>query len=190
MVIALCDLYQSKYHNDRHKASALVEIYLGLLHFRKNLDSELLAVIFELSTDTSSGASTAHNIKERTLDFFAAWAAQFYPSFNAADRLKHQYMIGNKCILLLLDGTEQRVVKPTSNFMSSMFWSSKKKQFSINKLIGVTVDGLIVWMSDSYPGRVVDSEIVDNELFFLVEDWGNDEFILADQGFQGTYLLS
>lgn len=164
----------------------MIEIYLGLLHFRKNLDGEFLAAIFELSTRNSSGVSTAFNIKDRTLDFFVSWVGQFYPSFSREERLQHQYTIGNKCIVLLLDGTEQRVVKPTSSFMSSIFWSSKKKQFSINKLIGVTVDGLIVWMSDSHPGRIVDSEIVERELFFLTEGWDDHELILADQGFEGN----
>lgn len=158
---------------------------MGLLHIRKNLDSEFLAIIFELATENSSGVSTVYNIKDRTLNFFASWVGQFYPSFSREERFCHRYTLGNKCLVLLLDGTEQRVVKPTAAFMSSIFWSSKKKQFSINKLIGVTVDGLIVWMSDSYPGRVVDSEIVEKELCFVTNGWDDYELILADQGFEG-----
>ena len=187
VVQLLSTLYDNTCHNGRHKTSAKVEVYLGLLHFKKNLDPELLALIFGLTSDTSSGASTAYNIKERSLDFLETWVAQFYPSFTRHERMRHQFIIGNKCLLLVVDGTEQSVVKPKSSWMSSIFWSAKKKKFSINKLIGCTVDGLIMWLSDSYPGRYVDSEILEKELCFLVEDW-DFELILADQGFEGFYI--
>ena len=81
VVQLLSTLYDNTCHNGRHKTSAKVEVYLGLLHFKKNLDPELLALIFGLTSDTSSGASTAYNIKERSLDFLETWVAQFYPSF-------------------------------------------------------------------------------------------------------------
>lgn len=100
IVECLCTLYCQVCHNGRHKASADVELYLGLLHFKKDLDPELLALIFGFATNNSSGYTTTYNIKERVLDFLYKWTAQFLPSFTKENRLQHQYSIENKCFVI------------------------------------------------------------------------------------------
>lgn len=154
---------------------------------RKYLDPELLALFYGFVSENSTGVSTVNNIKRRVLEFLVSWTWKFYPTISDQQRSEMGVQVGNKFLVWILDGTEQPTPKPTNSGMQGTFWSAKKKQFSINKLIACTPDGMVVWMSKSYPGRVTDAEIMHLELPQFTQEWKDNELILADAGFKGNY---
>ena len=55
-----------------------------------------------------------------------------------------------------MDGCEFEISRPEDSNLQSYFYSSKKKQHSINVLFVVTLDGRIIYKSPLYSGKCDD----------------------------------
>src|SRR5690349_13612686 len=86
-------------------------------------------------------------------------------------------------VLVIVDGTECPIMRPNS-IIQNVFYSGKKKRHTIKYEVAVRVsDGLLVWISGPFPGKVHDMAMLHdgNLCSYLV----NQERILGDKGYQG-----
>jgi len=68
------------------------------------------------------------------------------------ERLHHAKRIWNYLVVLVVDGTEQKVLQSKKKAKANITYSGKKKMHTFTKLIAVTPNGKICFISDSYPG--------------------------------------
>ncbi len=78
---------------------------------------------------------------------------KLYPS-------KYKYF--PECIAIL-DGTEIALEKPGDLAMNKQVYSDYKSRTTVKHLVGVTPFGLIIYASDSWPGKTSDVKIVREE---------------------------
>lgn len=102
-------------------------------------------------------------------------------------KLKLNFKIKKK---LIKKGSEQSVGAPSNLLENFSFYSGKKGQHSITKLMVMGCDGRILWMSASYPGSKTDAELV----HICLKEWLNIlncddinkiEWGLGDSAFSG-----
>ena len=88
-------------------------------------------------------------------------------------------------VTLVIDGAEQEVYSSSDKDLSYTSFSGKKNYHTFSKLIGVSPNGGIMFVSKSFLGGMNDLNLVqmpENLKALKVDD---DEFILADRGFRG-----
>ena len=92
-------------------------------------------------------------------------------------------------VTFALDGAEQPVHASNHVLSDCELYSAKKGQHSVTLLILVTLDGTILWLSQSCGGSTNDLELACAELnaWMSVFDW--DKHRVADAGFNGTFHL-
>lgn len=82
----------------------------------------------------------------------------------------------------MIDGTDRPVHRPQNSTEQKDQYSGKKKKHSVkNNLIGDVEDRLVRYLSETYPGRIHDKRICDEEELVFPPDIG----LFQDTGFQG-----
>jgi DDE superfamily endonuclease/Helix-turn-helix of DDE superfamily endonuclease len=81
----------------------------------------------------------------------------------------------------LMDGTERPINRPKDNERQQDYYSGKKKRHTVKNIVVSERKGKIIFMSDTYSGRVHDKGIVDGEEYEFPED----STLWQDGGFQG-----
>jgi hypothetical protein len=100
-------------------------------------------------------------------------------------RMQHGVEILGKTFTFVIDGSEQPVSSASDPVTNYEFYSAKKKQHSVNILMAVTPDGLILYLSTSFGSGTVDITMTT----LTKSDWyaklGASEWGLCDAGFNG-----
>lgn len=100
------------------------------------------------------------------------------------DEVKHFHNLFPVEQILILDGTEQRVQRPSDQDIQRDFYSGKKKGHTVKSLIISTPDRYIHYVSYSWVGRSHDFAVLKEE--FPAEDGWFDPFVLRfDLGYYG-----
>jgi hypothetical protein len=109
----------------------------------------------------------------------------YFPDFEERKKLSQQ--LWKYKIVLIIDGTEQKLMESITPGVKNTTYSGKKHQHSFTKLIAVLPNGRIAFISESYVGSLTDNNLVifpENNLLAKLED---NEYIIGDQGFQGLF---
>lgn len=93
----------------------------------------------------------------------------------------HQFIKGDT---LILDGTEQRIQRPSSHEVQKDFFSGKKKGHTVKSLIISTLDRYIHYVSYCWVGKTHDFTVLKEE-FPPAENWFDPFIIRIDLGYQG-----
>jgi hypothetical protein len=97
-------------------------------------------------------------------------------------RLEHVLAL---CVAVdfLLDGTERPTQRPKDPIEQKDQYSGKKAHLAKNTLIGDVEERLVRYLSETYPGRVHNKRICDEEDLMFPSDIG----LFQDPGFQGYH---
>jgi hypothetical protein len=118
---------------------------------------------------------------------------KLYKNYNNLNNLnfKEFKLIGSKKIVMVIDGTEQKVSCPQNLGLSKAIYSGKKSVHSFTKLVGISpITNKIIYITKSYGGSHSDQQlfnIKENNLDKILEE---DEFIAGDLGFSGKCFLT
>ena len=82
---------------------------------------------------------------------------------------------------VIIDCTEMKTERPTTIPQQILMWSDYKSSFTIKYLIGITPEGLIMFLSKGYGGRASDSFITNHSGFLKHLQLGDT--VMADKGF-------
>jgi hypothetical protein len=88
----------------------------------------------------------------------------------------------------IIDCTEFFIETPTSLIVAAKCWSNYKHHYTAKVLIGITPNGSISFVSDTYGGRASDIYIVKDSNFLNKLQPGDQ--IMADRGFKISELLA
>ena len=83
----------------------------------------------------------------------------------------------------MIDGTERPTHRPTDPIEQKDQYSGKKRHTVKNNLIGDVEERLVRYLSETYPGRIHDKRICDEEELVFPSDIG----LFQDTGFQGYH---
>lgn len=134
--------------------------------------------------------TTLQNVRERVLSFIQEKCTEFVQPPEFDERRFFAATVSSFMLSAIVDGTEQRCFNSRNNTTNAAFYSAKKKQHSVNILIVCSPQMKVYFVSQSYPGRNVDSTIANQEIEMWTENWQEHELIVADQGFvQGPRLI-
>jgi hypothetical protein len=92
-------------------------------------------------------------------------------------------------VTIIVDGTEQPINESKKSMIKNITYSQKKKQHSFTKLIAVTPQGKIVFLSNSYFGSICDKNLCEFPENHLNKKITNGEWIIGDSGFAGLTHL-
>lgn len=87
---------------------------------------------------------------------------------------------GNK-VSVIIDCFEVFIERPSTLLASAETWSNYKHHKTAKNLIGITPQGSVCFIADSWGGRTSDKYITENSGFFDYIQPG--DLILADRGF-------
>lgn len=170
----------SKNRSKKFCLSSEKEVIMGAIFIRHYIDINVLSVFFQVPK------TTCRDICERVRIFYLKYFSKYviFPNYN--ERHSQSIICSGKKIVAIIDGTEQPVPKSQQLTLNAKFYSSKKKQHSINILILVSPRGKIYSISNSEGGRIVDSTMAGCMLPKFINRFTETEFILGDSGFTGV----
>ena len=85
----------------------------------------------------------------------------------------------------IIDGSEQPVRCPKNKIMEGLFYSSKKGWHSINILVRIAFNGVILGLSPSHPGSINDNELLKRDRHWRRKNLRLYEYGIGDGGFKG-----
>lgn len=83
---------------------------------------------------------------------------------------------------MILDATEVPVQKPSNPTYQSATWSSYKNQNTIKTMVGITLRGVISYISPSYGGATSDRQIMERSSLVQEKPFAQGSSIMADRG--------
>ncbi|KYR00894.1 putative GATA-binding transcription factor [Tieghemostelium lacteum] len=171
----IVSIYKQSKKFARKVKESLILLFLEIRHYPVTI---LLSSIFQLPL------STCHT-RLNTYKFDIFHLFKKYISLGTLkSRMKESKDLeySNIPVSMILDGSEQPI-ESTSNLLEEpLYYSTKKKQHSINIVVGISpLYRRILYFSDSYPGATNDNIIVNTDLKWILKD----ELVIGDQGFNG-----
>lgn len=158
-------------------------LMLFLIHYRHGLSIRVMSWLFDVCPKTVTNI-----INDVTEDMYK-WAQTKITMASWSERDMDSVRFRNKTIVVMLDGTEQRVQRPKSKDYDRLVYSGKKKQHSFTLLLVCSPTGKIYFISPSYPGSYNDASLMNMRENFFWRDFEKDEYIAADKGFIGLNNL-
>lgn len=160
------------------KHSAKAELVVTLVHLRQfPTDAFLASVVFMRKSSIQYLRETVVAWLERELG----------PAISPRDKSFRQSRgahFYSQLFTFAVDGSEQPTSRSSNPILDTAYYSTKKKQHSINIVAIVTLDGFLLWLSQSYPGGTADRKIVEDETEWC-SIFDPDEHGFADSGFNG-----
>jgi hypothetical protein len=165
-----------------------------MIWLRQYPSLKLLAWIFGVDAST-----ICRTIQDVTKELWNSLGPKLqFPSL--VERIEHGKRLGKYFIVLVIDGSEQQILESVVKKKGNITFSGKKKFHTFTKLIGVAPNGRIWFISKSFPGKRLSSqvnilgkvsdinlsEMPENFIFNLLTE---DEWIMADRGFGGLIHL-
>lgn len=166
------------------KIDAQGRLLLTLIWMRHYTTESLLEWIFEIPakqvhTYIRSSVGVLFTSLRNTLHF---------PSYS--NRMRQSIPWRGRYIVIVIDGTEQHILKPHLSMFERLVYSGKKRKHTLTKLLMVSPSGIIYYLSPSYPGSCTDQVLLamqENAVYDWIT-WG--ECILGDAGFKNLAKLS
>lgn len=161
------------------------EFLLTVMRIRLGCFLQELAFCFEVSEALVSRILTTWiKLMKAELSWLIVWPERRIISRNLSEVFKKYYL---RCCIII-DYTEFFIATPSSLEAAALFWSNYKHHSTIKVLVGITLSGLINFVSDCNGGRAADKFIVQDSGFlqFLQP---NDQ-IMADRGLKIEEMLA
>lgn len=154
-------------------------VLLVLRKIRHNESFHILGDSFGVSR-TQAGRIFATCIKKMAvvLKPFIYWPEPTYIKYNLPLQFKHKF----RNVQIIIDCFEISVRKPKKVVDQALTWSSYKHSNTVKFLIGATPDGLIIFISKGFSGRITDTEIIKRSGF--LEFIKQNTEVMADRGFK------
>lgn len=106
------------------------------------------------------------------------------------ERINHFIVMKNGFIFsLIIDGMEQKVISCSNKSIRNASFSGKKKFHTFTKLIGVSREGFVWFLSPSYLGSLNDINLCSFPENFIFRKLHPQEKIMGDLGFKGLEKL-
>ena len=176
---------QEKQRNRKREIEPIDQLWLFLTRVRLGLFERDLAHRFSVSVSTVS-------------DVFITWANYLYimlgslPLWPSRDKIKQHLPDSFKGryenVRGILDCTELKCELPKDYQKHSEMYSDYKSHDTFKGLICISPSGWITFVSQLYPGRISDKEIVEKSNFCQLIEMG-DQY-LADKGFEIHDLMA
>lgn len=109
---------------------------------------------------------------------FIYWPEPSYIQWNLPLQFKHKY----KHVNVIIDCFEISIGKPRKPVDQALSWSQYKHSNTVKYLIGCTPDGVIIFVSKGFLGRISDNEIVRRSGFLNFLKKGT--CVMVDRGFK------
>lgn len=154
-------------------------IFAVLLMLKSGITFDLLGYLFQIDQPNAhrkfrEGLNIIHTTLE--IDGYTP-----HREFHEIEYFHRQFKRGET---LILDGTEQRIQRPSGYDIQKEFYSGKKKGHTIKLLIISTLDKYIRFVSYCWVGRSHDFAVLKEE-FPPEEPWFEPFQIRVDLGYQG-----
>jgi len=107
-----------------------------------------------------------------------------YTPYRDFDEVAHFHQLFSPGQTIILDGTEQRIQRPSDQGMQREFYSGKKKGHTVKSLIMSTPDRYVHYISYCWVGRTHDFAILKEE-FPASDGWFDPFEIRLDLGYHG-----
>lgn len=155
----------------------LQRILLFLVWLRYYPTDRMLALMFDIPK------TTLRAVRREMLDWFFRRADEKIR--NEAKRiLPHVLWFGTK-VVAIIDGSEQPTKTPSRCATEQAFFSTKKKQHSVTKLVVCDLEGKILYVSPSQSGGQNDIVLAKLYQSEWVKLFKQGDIILGDEGFEG-----
>lgn len=159
--------------------SKLDRVAMLLIKNRHGLSVRFIAWLFDVSPKTVT------NVVNDVTEALFKWAKSkvFMPSYSV--REEEARFFDSKLIVVVLDGTEQRVQVASIKEIEQASYSGKKQQHSFTLLLACSPRGRIYFVSSSYLGSMNDMSLCHLSENAFWSALHKDEYIAADKGFIG-----
>lgn len=102
-------------------------------------------------------------------------------------RLPLPFRISFSKAYAIIDCFEIQIEKPSDASLQSLTWSEYKKCNTLKFLLCITLDGLVIFVSCGYSGRISDIELFEDSGIMDILPTSCD--IMADRGFKGISTI-
>ncbi|PFX23601.1 THAP domain-containing protein 11 [Stylophora pistillata] len=182
---ALKDTTKPRSNNVQRALTLEQEFLLTMMRIKLGLFVFDLALRFKVSEATVSSVFTTWvKLMSKELKWMISWPDRYLIQRNMPDMFRRYY---RKC-RVIIDCTELFSETPSSLENAAMCWSNYKQHYTLKFLIGITPNGHISFVSETFSGRSSDVFIVENS-GFLNYLQPHDQ-VMADRGFKIHDLLA
>ena len=155
------------------------QVLLVFMRLRLNLGVQDLAYRFNIGKSTVSRIFlTVINVMSARLRFLILWPQK--EQLQKTLPMSFRQDFGNK-VAVIIDCFEVFIDRPSNVMARAQTWSTYKHHNTVKFLIGITLQGVICYVSKAWGGRVSDKHLTEN-CGFLTQLLPND-VVLADRGF-------
>ena len=156
-----------------------------MMRLQAGLTIDDLAFRFDVSNMLASSVFTTWlKFMSKELRWLIFWPDRNDIQWNFPANFRKYYP---RCSIII-DCSEIFIEAPSSLDIGAMCWSNYKHNFTIKYLIGITPNGAISYISDSYSGRDCDYFIVNNSEVLNFLQPGNQ--VMAERGFKIQGILN
>lgn len=132
------------------------QLLLTLMKLRLNFDNKHLAHLFLIS---AQDASLIFNNWINYM-YFQFGSVPIWPSRQVIiENMPQKFKIDFPDTMVILDGTEMKIERPSSLTSQSQFYSDYKSSTTLKGLVGVDPRGSVVFVSTLFSGSISDKEI-------------------------------
>lgn len=154
-------------------------LFLILRKIRHNESLRILGDAFGITRQQAGNIFRFDLEKVATcLQPFVYWPEKSYIKRNLPLQFKHKY----KDVQVIIDAFETAILKPGKPLDQALSWSQYKHANTVKYLIGCSPDGMIIFISKGFLGRISDKEIVRRSGFLNFVKQGT--IVMADRGFK------
>ena len=155
-------------------------LFIYLIYIRYYLHDELISIIFKISR------TYWIRIKKELTEILYCKLHEFVTIGTFNERLKESMTFLQTTVTLIVDGFERQVMVPQDRKVEPHLFSSKKKQHSMNTIIGISpISKRFRFVSFPFGGSTNDYNLMKETMHHMTNDLQPQEFIIGDEGFHG-----
>lgn len=171
------------------------------MHHRRKLDRlncfKLILARLCTGMNFSQLSQFANIPKQTTKDIYARSIEQLAERLKAIHKMpskeellslqpkglkKYCKVMGRPGVSMILDATEFPIENPKDPHLHKVFYSDYKHTTTAKFLIATAADGRLLWVSDGYPGRITDKQLV--QQCGILDLIPSGTSVLVDKGFE------
>lgn len=152
-------------------------LYFILYFIKNNVIQELLGDHFGMDQPTCcQWLHCLYGILQKALKNASVMPASTRKELEAV----YEKMNSEEIAVLLQDGSEREIPRPSDPDVQEDKYSGKKKRHTVKNAVITTLAGIILFVSQTVSGKTHDKKIADEMCFFPTTSW-----VFQDTGYQG-----